>query len=194
MAKIHESIEGYANMTSEQKLAALEALDQPENKPDPETNKLKTQLSKANTEAAELKRKLQEKMTEDEKKAQEAEEASRKMQERLQELERKDTVNTYKTAYLSMGYDADLAEKTAIAMADGKMDEVFANQKAFQEAHDKAVLAGAVKTTPTPPAGKPGSATVTAEQFAKMGYSERVELRKTQPELYETLMGRKPQS
>lgn len=169
MAKITESIKGYADMTAEEKLAALEALDQPENKPDPEAAKLKTQLSKANTEAAELKRKLQEKMSEDERKAQEAEEASRKMQERLQELERRDMINTYKTAYLSMGYDADLAEKTAIAMADGKMEDVFANQKAFLETHDKAVLAGAVKQTPAPPAGsgKP-AAPMTKEEIFKI--------------------------
>ena len=191
MAKIHESIEGYADMTAEQKLAALEALDQPENKPDPETNKLKTQLSKANTEAAELKRKLQERMTEEEKRKQQEEEERQKMAEELETLRKEKTVASYKASYLSMGYDEATAEDTAKAMADGDMTKVFANQKAFQEAHDKAVLAGAVKTTPTPPAGTPGSDTVTAEQFAKMGYTERAKLRSENPDLYETLMGRK---
>ena len=190
MAKIHETIEGYENMTAEEKLAALEAIDQPEQTPDPEVARLKTQLSKANGEAAEYKRKLQEKMTADEKKAQEEEENRKQMQEELTTLRKEKTVAGYKASYLAMGYDEALAEATATAMAEGNMTQVFANQKAFQEAHDKAVLAGAVKTTPTPPAGSTGSATGTAEQFAKMGYSERVELRKTQPELYETLMGR----
>lgn len=190
MAKIHESIEGYESMTAEEKLKALEALEQPENKPDPETSKLKTQLSKANTEAAELKRKLQEKMTEEEKRKQQEEEERQKMAEELESLRKEKTIASYKASYLSMGYDEATAEASAKAMADGDMTTVFANQKAFQEAHDKAVLAGAVKTTPTPPAGTPGSATVTAEQFAKMGYSERAELRKTQPETYEALMGR----
>ncbi|MBQ1791321.1 MAG: hypothetical protein II008_14175 [Oscillospiraceae bacterium] len=165
MAKIHESIEGYANMTAEQKLAALEALDQPENKPDPETNKLKTQLSKANTEAAELKRKLQEKMTEDERKAQEAEEASRKMQEELETLRREKTIASYKASYLSMGYDEAIAEDTAKAMADGDMNKVFANQKAFLESHDKAVLADAVKKTPAPPAGSGAATPKTKEEI-----------------------------
>jgi DNA repair exonuclease SbcCD ATPase subunit len=191
MAKITEMITGYADMTAEEKLAALEALDQPEVKPDPEASKLKTQLSKANSEAAELKRKLQEKMTEDERKAQEAEEAQKKMQEELESLRKEKTVAGYKASYLAMGYDEALAEDTAKAMADGDMSKVFANQKAYQEARDKAVLAGAVKSTPTPPAGKPAAQAVTAEQFEKMGYSERAKLRKEQPELYETLMGRK---
>lgn len=168
MAKIHETIEGYADMTAEQKLAALEAIDQPENKPDPETDKLKTRLSKVNTEAAELKRKLQEKMTEDEKKAQEAEEASKKMMEELETLRKEKTVASYKASYLSLGYDESTAEETAKAMADGDMTKVFALQKAFQEAHDKAVLAGAVKTTPTPPAGSGTAAPMTKDDIFKI--------------------------
>lgn len=192
MAKITELIQGYADMTAEEKLAALEALDQPENKPDPEVNRLKTQLSKANSEAADYKRKLEEKMTADEKKAADEAEAKQKMEEEIKTLRRDKQISSYKASYLAMGYDEALAEDTASAMTDGNMEKVFANQRAFQEAHDKAVLAGAVKKTPTPPAGNPGSSAVTAEQFAKMGYSERAELRKTQPELYETLMGRKP--
>ena len=169
MAKITESIAGYDKMTAEEKLAALEALEQPENKPDPEAAKLKTQLSKANTEAAELKRKLQEKMTEDEKKAQEAEESSRKMMEELETLRKEKTVASYKASYLSMGYDEATAEATAKAMADGDMEKVFQNQKAFLEAHDKAVLAGAVKTTPTPPAGSGNpAAPMTKEEIYKI--------------------------
>lgn len=191
MAKIHETIEGYADMTAEQKLAALEALDQPEVKPDPEAAKLKTQLSKANSEAAELKRKLQEKMTEEEKRKEQEEEERKKILEENAALKKDKMVASYKASYLAMGYDEATAEASAKAMADGDMAAVFANQKAFQEAHDKAVLAGAVKTTPTPPAGTPGSATVTAEQFAKMGYTERAKLRAENPDLYETLMGRK---
>lgn len=167
MAKITESIAGYADMTAEEKLAALEALDQPENKPDPEAAKLKTQLTKANTEAAELKRKLQEKMTEDEKKAAEAAEESRKMMEELTTLRKEKMIASYKASYLSMGYDEATAEDTAQAMVDGDMDRVFANQKAFLETHDKAVLAGAVKTTPAPPpgAGKPAAPKTKEEIF-----------------------------
>lgn len=192
MAKVTELIQGYADMTAEEKLAALEALDQPENKPDPDVNRLKTQLSKANSEAAEYKRKLEEKMTADEKKAADEAEAKKQMEEEIKTLRRDKQISSYKASYLAMGYDEALAEDTASAMTDGNMEKVFANQRAFQAAHDKEVLAGAVKKTPTPPAGNPGSTAVTAEQFAKMGYSERAELRKTQPDLYETLMGRKP--
>ena len=169
MAKITETIAGYENMTAEEKLAALEALDQPEAKPDPEAAKLKTQLSKANSEAADLKRQLQAKMTEEEKKRALEEENSRKLQERIKELERKDVVNTYTASYLALGYDEALAKATAEAMADGDMTKVFANQKAFLETHDKAVLTGAVKNTPTPPAGSGNSATpMTKDEIFKI--------------------------
>ena len=56
MAKIDTSkIEGYANMTAEQKLAALEAYDHPD--PDLTGFVEKSKLDKATAEAAEWKRK-----------------------------------------------------------------------------------------------------------------------------------------
>lgn len=169
MAKITEGIAGYADMTAEEKLAALEALDAPENKPDPEAAKLKTQLSKANSEAAELKRKLQEKMTEDEKKRAEEEESRKQMQEELEALRKDKLIAGYKASYLAMGYDEATADDTAKALAEGNTDKVFANQKAFLEAHDKAVLAGAVKKTPAPPAGSGNSAVpMTKEEIFKI--------------------------
>ena len=153
MAKVTELITGYSDMTAEEKLAALEALEQPEAKPDPEAARLKTQLSKANSEAAEYKRKLQEKMTADEKAKAEAEEAAKQKDEELEELRTYKAINIQKTHYLAMGYDEDLAEATAKAAVEGDTATQFANEKAFLAAHDKSVLAGAVKTTPTPPAG-----------------------------------------
>ena len=169
MAKVTELITGYADMTAEEKLAALEALDQPEAQPDPEVNRLKTQLSKANGEAAEYKRKLQEKMTADEKARAEAEEAAKKKDEELEDLRTFKQVAIYKTHYLSLGYDEALAEETARARVEGNTEKQFANEKAFLEAHDKSVLAGAVKTTPTPPAGSGSpSAPMTKEDIFKI--------------------------
>lgn len=169
MAKVTELIQGYADMTAEEKLAALEALEQPEEKPDPEVNRLKTQLSKANSEAAEYKRKLQEKMTADEKARAEAEEAAKAKDDELKDLRLFKDVSIEKAHYLSMGYDEALAEETARARVEGDRDKVFANERAFQAAHDKAVLAGAVKTTPTPPAGSgSSSAPMTKEDIFKI--------------------------
>ncbi len=58
MAKIDTTkIEGYAGMTAEQKLAALEAFELPDNN-SAELERLKNAVSKANSEAAEYKKQL----------------------------------------------------------------------------------------------------------------------------------------
>ena len=80
MAKINTSaIEGYENMTAEEKLAALEAMDIPD------VDKMKSALDKATSEAAGYKKQLRERMTEDE--AKEAERAAREaaIQKELEE-------------------------------------------------------------------------------------------------------------
>lgn len=186
MAKITELITGYDAMTAEEKLAALEALEQPETKPDPEVNRLKTQLSKANSEAAEYKRKLQDKMTADEKARADAEEAARKKDEELDELRNYKAINIQKTHYLAMGYDEALAEATAKAVVEGDTATQFANEKAFLEAHDKSVLAGAVKTTPAPPAGSTDSkpAKTKEEIMAIADTAERQAAIAANPELF----------
>jgi len=64
MAKINTSaIEGYADMSAEEKLAALEAMDLPD------VDKIKSALDKATSEAAGYKKQLRERMTEDEARA-----------------------------------------------------------------------------------------------------------------------------
>ena len=69
MAKIDTSkIEGYAEMTPEQKLAALEGFEYEDNSA--ELEKQKNALSKANSEAAEWKRKHNALLSEEEKKKQ----------------------------------------------------------------------------------------------------------------------------
>ena len=69
-------IDGYQNMTVEEKLAALEGFELEAPPPDDkEIQRLKDALSKSNSEAADYKRQLRAKMTDDEAKA--AEEARR---------------------------------------------------------------------------------------------------------------------
>ena len=69
MAKIDTSkIAGYAEMTPEQKLAALEGFEYEDNLA--ELEKQKNAVSKANSEAAEWKRKHNALLSEDEKKKQ----------------------------------------------------------------------------------------------------------------------------
>lgn len=105
-----------------------------ETKPDPELEKLKAALSRANSEAAEYKRALREKQTEKERADAERAEADKAMREELETLRKEKRVSDYTGKCLALNMDADLAGKTANALADGNMESVFDCLKAFVEA------------------------------------------------------------
>ena len=152
MAKIDTSkIENYTNMTAEEKLAALEAFEYEADNSDAE--RLKAAVSKANSEAAELKRQLKARMTEDEQK--EAERAAKEAEKDalLESLKKDKTVSESKARFLGLGYDEKLAAETAKALADGDMEKVFANQGIHIENVKKAERAASLAGDPKPPAG-----------------------------------------
>lgn len=166
MAKIDTSkIEGYDKMTPEQKLAALEGFEYEDNAA--EVERLKNANSKANSEAAEWKRKHNALLTEDEKKKQEDADALANMQKELYELRKDKTVSENKAKFIALGYSEELAADTAKAMAEGDTAKVFANQQKFLEGYAKTVKADALKKTPKPPAGD-GSGTMTKEDIMKI--------------------------
>lgn len=105
-----------------------------ETKPDPELEKLKAALSRANSEAAEYKRALREKQTEKERADAERAEADKAMREELETLRKEKRVSDYTGKCLALNMDADLAGKTAAALADGDMDSMFDCLRAFVEA------------------------------------------------------------
>lgn len=159
MAKIDTSkIAGYAEMTPEQKLAALEGFEYEDNLA--ELEKQKNAVSKANSEAAEWKRKHNALLSEDEKKKQEDAEKLTQMEKELSELREAKRISEYKAKYIAQGYEEALAEETAQALADGDSAKVFANQSKFLEEYAKKVKADALKKTPkpTPGAGSGGGA------------------------------------
>ena len=159
MAKIDvASVENYANMTAEEKVAFFEAYEIPEVKPTNdggEVEKLKTALSKANSEAANWKKQYRDKLTEQEKAEADRAERDKAKDEELETLRREKAIAGYKATYLGLGYDAELADKTAEAMANGDYDTVFANQKAFLDAQKKAIEAAALGKQPELTAGTP---------------------------------------
>ena len=159
MAKIDTSkITGYAEMSAEDKLKALEAFEYEDNAA--ELEKQKAAVSKANSEAAEWKRKHNALLGEDEKKKQEDADKLAQMEQELADLRKGKTVSEYKAKFIAQGYDEALAEDTAKAMADGDSAKVFANQQKFLDEYAKQVKADALKKTPkpTPGAGSGGGA------------------------------------
>lgn len=156
MAKIDVSkIEGFADMTLEQKLKALQGYEIPE--PDYSGYVKKELYDKAASDTAEWKRKHNALLTDEQKKQQEQADAVAKMQQELDALRKEKTVAKYTADYVKLGYDAKLAEETAAAFADGDFEKVFANQGKFQETYKKAIIADELKNTPRGVGGGTGS-------------------------------------
>lgn len=183
--KVTDLINGFSELSDEEKLKALSELDIDDGKA--EIEKLKTAVTKANGEAAEWKRKHNSLLSEEEQKKQALEEEHRKALEELETLKKEKVVASYKASYMGMGYDEKLAEDTAVAMANGNTEKVFQNQKAFLESFEKGVRSDLIKGTPKPETGSTGTKTLTKEEFDKMEYSERAKLFEENPELYKTL-------
>ncbi len=184
MAKIDTSkIEGYAEMSAEQKLAALEGFEMPD--ADMSGFVRKDLLERANSEAASYKKQLREKMSQDEQAAAQAAETLKAMQDELESLRREKQVTELSKRWMGVGYGEDLATATAKAMADGNMDQVFKNMTAFLTDHDKALKAELLKSTPTPPpATDAGNGTMKREDFAKLSMLDKQKFATENPEEY----------
>lgn len=148
MFKIDTSkIEGYSEMTAEQKIAALEGYEI-----DSTGWVSKSVLDKATSDAADWKKKYQSTLSEAEQARLAAEEAQANVNARLAEYERRDKISTAKDKYIATGFSVELATATAEAFVDGKMDIVLEN--ITKHANDVAIAAKdkALKDTPVPPA------------------------------------------
>ena len=185
MAKIDVTqIEGYADMTAEEKLKALEAFDVPD--PDYSGYVSKEQFDKTASELAAKKKELSEKLSEDERQKQEEQEQREELQKKYDTLLHESTVSKNKAKLLGLGYEEKLADETAEAMADGNLDKVFANQKKHLDAVEKRVRAEVLKETPKP-TGDGDSKTMTLKQLRELSPAERMKFSQEHPEEYKEL-------
>lgn len=152
-------ITGYAEMTAEEKLKALEEYEFETPKDNSEEVKnLKESLSKANSQAAEWKRQFREKQTEQERAEAERAEREKAVEEELASLRRDKAVRGYVADCLSLGYSKELALTAAEAIADGNTAEIMRCQQEFLEAKQKELEAAALNKQPTITAGSPPTA------------------------------------
>ena len=176
------NIENYENMTPEEKLAALEAYD-----PEKDGFVSKTLFDKTSSEAANYKKQLREKQSDEEAKAAKEAEERAALVSRVAELEKEKTINGYVNSFLGLGYDEKTAKETAEALATGDMDLVFINQKKYTENREKLLRAELLKETPLPAAGK--TVTKTREEVLKMTLAEQVKFATEYPEEYKKIYG-----
>lgn len=154
-------------MTEEEISNALQSMGAGVKDSDTEVTRLKAQLSKANSEAAEYKKQLRGKQSADEVAAAEQKAAMDKLTEENAELKRSIALSEKKAKLVAMGYEEKLADETATAMIDGDMDKVLENQSKYIAAHEKDVLAKKMRGTARPAAG--------SENTTSMDYQKKIE-------------------
>lgn len=191
MAKIDVGeIDGYTEMSAEEKLAALEAYEFNDHASEvADLEKYKDAVTKATHEAAEYKKQL--KVLQDQQKTgnSKADDTIAKLQEQVAELTRQNTIASYTAQFTALGYDSELAQATAIATADGDVATVFENQRKFLEQHDKDTKADILRQTPKPGQGGTGKTapSMTLEKFRKLSDSERMKFVSEYPDEYNKL-------
>ncbi len=150
-----------------------------------ENGKLKNAQSNASADASKYKKALAERMTEQEKAAAETKELIDNLKAENERMRRETEVAARTAAYVGLGFDEENAKKAAEAYGTDH-DGFTAAFKSFLTAHDKAIIADQMRSTPRPGTGAVET-TVTKEQFDKMTYAERVKLYEEQPEVYKKL-------
>lgn len=188
MAKIDTTkIEGYSEMTLEEKIAALEAYEYEDYSS--ELERYKNAVSKANSEAAMWKKKYNAFLSEEERKKNEAEEEMNKIREELEILRKEKLESDHRAKLIALGYDENLAAETAKALVNGETEKIFVALKKHQETLEKQIRADVLKDTPKPKAGSGTKPEITKEQFDEMNYTERLKLFADNPELYKEFTG-----
>ena len=143
----------------------------------------KAVFDKKASEAAELSKQLQSKMTQEEQVAAKQAEALASLQAELEALRADKTISEYTAQFLALGYGEKLAKSTAEALQKGDMAVVFKNQAVFVAEHEKTMKADLLKSTPVPPAGN-GDKAPSKEEFQKMNLLEKAKFATEHPDLY----------
>jgi hypothetical protein len=186
MAKIDiTKIEGYENMTAEEKLKALEEYEVPE--ADYTGYVKKDVFDKTASELAAKKKELNEKLSEDEKTRNEEQEKLTDLQTKYEALLKESEVSKFKAKLIGLGYEEKLAEETAQAMADGDTAKVFDNQKKHLDSVEKKIKADVLKSTPSPKEGGKADEGMTLDKLRKLSPTEREAWARSNPEDYKQL-------
>ena len=118
-----------------------------------EINNLRQALSKANSEAADYKKQLRSRQTAEEAAAAEQKTLMDQLAQENKDLKRSIAISDKTAQLLGIGYGAELASATALAMIDGDLDTVIKNQSTFLETQKQNILAERMKNTPRPVSG-----------------------------------------
>lgn len=173
------------DMTVEDIQSALEEIELPKDL-SKEVANLKETVSKRNSEIADYKRKLKEKSSEEEVKAQQEKEERDALQEKYEALLKETELQKHTAKFLSLGYDEALASETATAFVGGDYETVFKNQQKHQEQTEKRIRNEVLKQTPKPEGGR-GEEVMTLAKLRQLSMAERLNFAQNSPDEYKAL-------
>lgn len=152
-------IEGFDNLSADEKVAALlnQEIEVEQTEP-ADVTKLKTSLSKANSEAAEYKRLLREKQTEAERAEADRAEREKALQDELASYRDKERFSSYKSRLMAAGVDPENADLMAKSLPEGVADEYFLATKSFLDNQRQKLLTESINKQPGLSVGTPPTA------------------------------------
>lgn len=178
-------------MTEEELSTALENVGAKNNSSnEAELSRMKELISKANSEAANYKKELRAKQTEQEKADAEKQEQFEEMQQKLATLEHEKKVAEYSTKFTALGYDVSSAEETANALINGDIDTVLNNTSKYLEVQRDLIKSELIKKTPRPESGNTSGVTqtMTKKELFAMPLKERMKFAQEHKEQYEQIV------
>lgn len=151
------NIEGYADMTAEQKLAALEAYEFEDSadalsQTQAELNRLKSANDKLSKENAEYKNKNRSQLSESEQKLAEMQDLIESQKATIDALNKTQRLTEMKASFLKRGYTDEQASAAAHAWEDGKIEDFLGQADAFVKAEKEKYKTELMNGTATPPA------------------------------------------
>ena len=195
MATLKEllGIELNENLTEEDLVSAIQAKLSTADGAESEKT-LKNMISKRNSEIADLKNKLKERMTAEEQAEAERAERINSLEAEVATYRREKDINAQYADYIGLGFGEDLALETATALVDGDLKKVTTNLKSFVtglvQDTQKQTLANAMKNISAPEGGT-SAKVFTKDDLNKMSGAERYKFYQEHPEEYARIYSEK---
>lgn len=134
-------------MSAEDIVKALEGVSLPQDRTD-EIDRLVKAKDKANSEAAEYKRKLKDHMSEEEKRVAEEADRIKTIEQENADLKKRIAIADYTSKFIASGLDAEVAARSAEAAYTGDIDTVIANYNSKIASVKDSVKAELISATP----------------------------------------------
>ena len=153
-----------------------------------EMAKLRRQLDKTSSEAADYRKKWKESLTETERASQEKAEAEAARQAEFDDMQRRLAINDLVSEYMDRQFPKEIATKIATARYDGDNETVNVIEKQMDEVKRKKWETEFLASRPELTTGVGETQTISKEQFDKMSLIEKTKLKRENEAEYNRLV------